>query len=122
MPRNHSDQARPAEQRRREMTPVNRLDAGGASLIYAPHEDQAADEAFDLGDFEAELQRLAAANQELMDEFRGPADDVLPAGADDGELVRLRNENAELKARIEELEAAPPSPDEEQWLERQREY
>ena len=108
------------------MAPVNRLDAVRTSSTYNPHQDHAAEESLDLGDFEAELQRLAAANQELMDEFQAPADEIPSADADkesstdthDGELDELRRENADLKARIEELESAPATPDEEQWLER----
>jgi hypothetical protein len=109
------------------MAPVNCLDAARASLTYNPDQDHEAEESLDLGDFEAELQRLAAANQELMDEFQAPVDEIPAAeargtDAHDGELVELRRENDELKARIEELESAPATADEEQWLERQREY
>ncbi len=108
------------------MSPVNRLDAVRASLTYVPHQEHAADEAFELDDFEAELQRLSAANQELMDQFQIPAEpapeDAPPKDANaDDVLAELLRENAELKARVQELEAAP-SGDEEQWLERQREY
>jgi hypothetical protein len=110
------------------MAPVNRLDAMRASLTCDPHQEHAADESFELDDFEAELKRLSAANQELMDEFHLPAepapDDDPPADdadAHDGELAELRRENAELKAHIQELKA-PPGADEEQWLERLREY
>lgn len=110
------------------MAPVNRLDAMRASLTYVPHQEHAADEAFELDDFEAELKRLSAANQELMDQFQHsaePARDDVPAvdaDANDGELAELRHENSELRARVHELEAAPAGQDEEQWLERQREY
>jgi DNA repair exonuclease SbcCD ATPase subunit len=104
------------------MPPVSSSDAPRASLTCVPYEDHADDDTLELGDFEAELQRLSAANQELMDEFQAPVDDVPPAVVDDSELVRLQRENAELRSFIEELEAAPPCADEQQWLERQREY
>jgi chromosome segregation ATPase len=69
-----------------------------------------------------EIARLAAGNRELR------ASVGLPRGgaeaADPTELERLRGENAELRARVEELEHAlldrPQS--EEDWGERQREY
>src|ERR1035438_4289288 len=83
----------PAAKWRREMAPVNRLDAMRASLTYVPHQEHAADEAFELDDFEAELKRLSAANQELMDQFQHsaePARDDVPAvdaDANDGELA-----------------------------------
>jgi myosin heavy subunit len=110
------------------MSPVNRLDAMRASLTYVPHQEHTADESFELSDFEAELQRLSAANQELMDQFQHPAekapDDATPVEVDaaDGELAELRRENAELKVHVQELESALVGQDEEQWLERQREY
>ncbi len=105
------------------MAPVNRLDAMRASLTYVPHQEHEADETFELSDFEAELKRLSAANEELMDQFQFPAEGAGPAvaDADEGELAELRRENAELKARVRELEAGP-TVDEGQWLERQREY
>src|SRR6266404_1765933 len=99
------------------MAPVNRLDAMCASLTYAPHQEPADDEAFDLSDFEAELKRLSSANQELMDQFQLPADSAdaepAPVDAPADEVAELRNANAELRARIEELEAAPPGQDDE---------
>jgi hypothetical protein len=110
------------------MAPVNRLDAMRASLTYVPHQDHGADESFELDDFEAELKRLSAANQELMDQLQLPAEPAPEAApptdidVDHAELDELRRENAELKARVQQLEAAQPGQDEEQWLERQREY
>ncbi len=79
-----------------------------------------------------ELQRLSAVNQELLGQLREPAAPApagpepgagAGAGADAGELDALRRDNAELRARLEELEqfiAAQPT--EEVWAERQREY
>jgi myosin heavy subunit len=106
------------------MAPVNRLDAVHASAATLAHpnvrEFGDADQ-FEMTDFEAELKRLSAANQELLDEFH-PVDAKEEASDDGAELAELRRENADLKARIEELEALVSGQSEELWLERQREY
>jgi chromosome segregation ATPase len=73
-----------------------------------------------------ELDRLAAVNAELLGRLRGgPAK---PASgdakvADDRESSVLRQENAELRARVAELEQLLASNgSEEEWAERQQEY
>jgi chromosome segregation ATPase len=70
-----------------------------------------------------EMERLAAINQELLGKVRPDGDDSEAPGKPD-ELASLRGENAQLRARIEELEQASQSapPDEGQWLEQQKEY
>jgi hypothetical protein len=106
------------------MSPVSRLDAMRASLTYAPHQDHDGDEAFEMNDFEAELKRLAATNQELMDQFPLPSEQgaVATEAVDDDEVTVLRRTNEALRARIEELESAGAGQTEEGWQERQREY
>src|ERR1022692_611241 len=96
------------------MAPVNRIDALRASPPAPPHRDQedGADDLFALNDFEDEMKRLSAANQELLDEFQ-PYDDeqsvatiaAASAPADSEQLDLLRLENGELRARVQELEA-----------------
>ncbi len=105
------------------MAPVKRVDAARASTAtLAPHEpDNDAGDSYELTDFEEELKRLSAVNQELLGDFHhsdGPEPAAVPA--DDVEALQL--ENAELKARIQELEALASGQGEELWLERQREY
>ena len=86
--------------------------------------------AFELNDFEAELQRLSAANQELLAEFdahEGEEESLnaQTALAESDELAMLRMENAELKSHIQQLEAAMQNgagQSEDVWLERQHEY
>ena len=86
----------------------------------------------EFNDFEEELKRLSAANDELLAELHAdeeedlsithPTHDLLS----DGEaLAMLRGENAELKASIRKLEAsahAEASQGGDVWVERQREY
>ncbi len=106
------------------MAPVNRLDAVHASTATLTHQGDPEfgdPDQFALTDFEAELKRLSAANQELLDEFQQP-DAQEAAPADTGELEELRRENAELRARLEELESLVSGQSEEVWVERQREY
>ena len=73
-----------------------------------------------------ELNRLAAINAELVGQLRGASHTALHlphAGAQDGELTALRQENADLRLVVEQLEAALASqPNEDTWTERQREY
>lgn len=85
-------------------------------------------------DIDAELQRLTAASRELLESLRGStpespaaAPSPAPAGESD-ELVRLRQENEELRSlcleleqQLQKTEAAPGGGD-EGWAERQREY
>jgi hypothetical protein len=105
---------------------VNRLDAVHASaapLSHASKDPEFGDsDQFEMTDFEAELRRLSAANQELLGEFHHGDDVPAAAGADAEELEALRHENAELKSRIHELEALVSGQGEDVWLERQREY
>ena len=113
------------------MAPVNRLDAMRASVASLPHHDhehhEPNDEAFELNDFEEEMKRLSAVNQELMHQHqpdgqsRHVAVEDSPPSAPD-ELSRLRLENAKLKACIEELETLGSAQDEDHWLEKMREY
>jgi hypothetical protein len=73
---------------------------------------------------EEEMRRLAAINQELLG--KGPASEArtldLPEEAD--EVVQIRADNVELRARIVELEGLVQggAQDDEAWLERQKEY
>lgn len=111
------------------MALLNRLNALCASpSAPSRHEAEPAHEALDLSDFEAEMKRLSAANQELLEQVH--AEDDPPAqtasensAAIDGEeLEFLRLENTELRARIQELEALASGQGEKLWRERQREY
>ena len=110
------------------MPPVRRLDALRASVAPVPHHDPESmlDDAIDFNEFEEELKRLSAANAELMQQFgSGDTPDAAGEGLPDSdvdELALLRLENAELKARLLELEAIQSGPGEELWVERQREY
>jgi cobalamin biosynthesis Mg chelatase CobN len=112
------------------MAPVNRIDALSASPSAPPHHDpvDGTDDLFAFTDFEEELKRLSAANQQILEEFQHQDDDPCSAVADrtpstnTEELAHVRTENAELRARVQELEALGSGQDEEVWLERQREY
>ncbi len=97
------------------MAPAKTVDASRAS---APPSDG---EQFEFNEFEEELKRLSAANQELLEEFHHPTDEKAPAEPSE-DLERLRQENAELKGRIRELEALVDGRGEELWVERQRAY
>lgn len=73
-----------------------------------------------------ELERLSAANQELLNEHGSQPDLQLPSVHDD-ETTILRRENARLRQRVEELEALAmqrrqPAGADEAWEERQHEY
>ena len=109
------------------MAPVNRIDALRASPSAPPHHGQndGVDDPFALDDFEDELRRLSAVNQELLEEFQH--DDAEPAlvhapAMQDAEIDLLRQENAELRLRVQELESLGAGQGEELWLERQHEY
>ena len=125
------------------MAPVKQRDAQRPSpsdiALNQPTDDEG--ECFEMMSFEEELKRLSAVNQELIQEFhvhegdapetkpRGPLSGIHrlptpPDGISESEaLAMLRMENAELKARIQELEAQSSSGQtEDVWLERQREY
>jgi myosin heavy subunit len=74
-----------------------------------------------------EMQRLAAINAELLGTPRPAAEEGPPGSRsvdDVKELADLRRENAELRARVEELEQVlqAPVPGEVAWEERQKEY
>src|SRR5690242_7401444 len=101
------------------MAPVKRLDAARASTTRLPHHEPEADD-LEITDFEAELKLLAAANQELLDEFQPNNGEESAAPVED--VDALRQENAELRQRLQELEAIASGHGEELWLERQREY
>jgi chromosome segregation ATPase len=88
---------------------------------------------FSMGDLEAELQRLAAVTHQLFEDIEGhdqrlaPDENEVEQGnlQEAGELQTLRQENAELRDRLQKLEAdvaASRTPSDEGWLERQREY
>src|SRR5579864_8587295 len=67
-----------------------------------------------------ELNRLAAINAELVGRLRGAAAAVADESQEnDGDLEALRQENIELRARVEELEAQLASQNEDAWAERQ---
>jgi hypothetical protein len=95
-----------------------------ASVAHVPHHDPESilDDAIDLGDFEEEMKRLAAANAELVQQFGMDTAVEGPALTDADEVALLRLENAELKARLQELEAIQSGQGDELWAERQREY
>src|SRR5262245_28817312 len=108
------------------MALLNRVDA-----LCAPppsttrRKPESEEELPDLSEFEAEMQRLSAANQELLESaYHEPAEIAPPpeAASENLELDLLRSENADLKARIQELEALASGPAEKLWRERQREY
>ena len=68
----------------REMATVNRVDAKRASLTNLPRQEINGNEAFELNDFEEELKRLSAANQELLElpvDILGPYAELLPGSA-----------------------------------------
>jgi hypothetical protein len=108
------------------MALLNRVDA----LCAPPHstprrKPESEEELPDLSDFEAEMQRLSAANQELLESaYHEPAEVAATAvtPSEGLELDLLRRENADLKARVEELEALTSGQAEKLWRERQREY
>jgi hypothetical protein len=113
------------------MAPVNRIDSMRASPSAPPHHDQTnePDDPFGLDDFDEELRRLSAVNQALLDGLHEQDDDsavanLTPASSavDTEEIERLRQENAELRLRVEALESLGAGKGEELWLERQREY
>jgi hypothetical protein len=109
---------------------VTRSDATRAShssfVQKAP--DPEVGDFLDLTDLEAEMNKLSAINQELMGSL---GDSVaatclytasLSENADPAEVETLRHENANLKARVQELEAMLADNSEANWQERQREY
>lgn len=109
------------------MAPVKRLEAAPA-----PFSEEAVglDDPMDFTDFEAELKGLAEINRQLLGELRPeaaseelpaemPIDD--PAGNSE-EVELLRQENAGLRLRVQELEALVSGNSEELWQERQLEY
>jgi DNA repair exonuclease SbcCD ATPase subunit len=92
----------------------------------APHAagDAASTDLRDVEDrLQEEMRRLAAINQELLGKAP-PAEPQEPGKEAPDELGQLRKENAQLQARVEELEQAlqAGTPNEEIWLERQKEY
>jgi ElaB/YqjD/DUF883 family membrane-anchored ribosome-binding protein len=84
----------------------------------------------DVDSLREELERLSAANQEILKEYGSHPDLELPSVHDD-EVSILRQENARLRRRIEELESQSaqlvqqrrqPANADDAWEERQREY
>jgi chromosome segregation ATPase len=71
-----------------------------------------------------EMQRLAAINKELLGQVSPAAQEAFHLPEEPDELAHLRAENAELRARVEELEHAlqASAPEEDTWSERQKEY
>jgi hypothetical protein len=70
-----------------------------------------------------ELNRLASINAELVGRLRSTTASPTVSADESDELTGLRVENAELKARIAELEQGQASQgNDEGWAERQREY
>ena len=126
------------------MAPVQPLDARRASPspLGQPHHQDRQDDFVSLDDFDEEIKRLSAANQQLLETLNGQndshAEDALlgadqqavdalvsavgltPASAEQLEMLRL--ENGELRNRVEQLEALGYGKAELTWLERQREY
>ena len=94
------------------MAPVNTKDARASSATLPPPGQS--ESQFEITDFEEELKRLSAVNQELLGGFHHEGTD--------NEVDQLREENAALKARVQELEALASGQGEELWQERQREY
>lgn len=99
---------------------------GAPAEFPAPPLDD--DQAFEFNDFEAELQKLAAANQELLAGY-AHAEEAVPELAAEtlpldevDEREHLRDENRLLRARVAELEAMTFGQADELWQERQREY
>ena len=111
------------------MALLERIGALRASPPAPTIPDEVGDDMFALNNFEEELKRLSEVNQELLDEFKheevqsaasiAEAAGLPPAVAEQLEILRL--ENAELKLRVQELEALGTGKGEELWLERQRE-
>lgn len=126
MPRNHAAGPMIRNLGDREMALLNRLDAlcAPASAPSRPqHESEA--ESIDLDDFAAEMKRLSAVNQELLDQVQSLEEtpvgiETPPVDAEEMNLLRL--ENLELKERVQELEALAAGKGDDIWLERQREY
>jgi hypothetical protein len=100
------------------MAPVSRLDSLRPSSSSPPAE--IADDPFRIDNFEEELRRAAAVNEELLAGCQHSEDEPPLAVVADIDL--LIQENAELRSRIEELEAISGGKAEELWQERQREY
>lgn len=73
-----------------------------------------------LADFRSELQQLTATQRELLQELRSDGGINLDAE----ELPRLRKENEELRARVEQLERMlrEPPTNGDAWVQRQNEY
>jgi chromosome segregation ATPase len=74
-----------------------------------------------LADFRNELQEISAVQRALIEELR--SDGVINLDVEE-ELSRLRQENSELRVKVEQLErrARYGAPTEDAWAERQSEY
>lgn len=105
------------------MALLNRMDALCAPVSGpSPHFRDGGADSLEFDDFDAEMKRLSAANDELLRDVLSDDTPVAPAHDDREELTLIRLENAELKARVQELEALAAGQGEELWQERQREY
>ena len=113
------------------MATVQPAAAPRASTLPPNRKPAENDDPLGLSEFDEELKRLSAANQELLAEFKqkvaDPSDAAIteaatlpPAIAEEIEFLRL--ENTELRARIDQLEAMGGGKAEKLWQERQREY
>lgn len=74
-----------------------------------------------LADFRSELQQISATQRALIEELR--SDGVINLDVEE-ELARLRRENSDLRARLEQAERKTRTgpPIEDAWTERQTEY
>ena len=112
--------------------PVNGHTNGHGAGINGHDTKQPGASALDIGlpatdTLSEELNRLAAINAELIGRLRGAAAAVSTdktGSADNAALEALRNENAELRVRVEELEQllVATAANEDSWPERQKEY
>jgi len=103
-----------------------RADQGNAYARSAAAVESSPDLHLDVDSLREELERLSAANQELLKEYGSQPEITLPSVHDD-ELTILRSETARLRRRAEELEAQlaqrlSPANADDAWIERQAEY
>lgn len=103
-----------------------RADAGSGYARSGSAVASSPDLHLDVDSLREELERLSAANQELLKEYHSEPEIELPSLHDD-EASILRNENARLRRRVEELEAQlaqrlTPVNADDAWIERQAEY
>jgi len=94
----------------------------GASHHSTNEADRALLKVDDL--LQQEMQRLAEINRQLLGQVSSDSKEDLDFPQESDELTHLREENAELRARVEELENAIQAepPVEKEWAEQQKEY